>query len=251
MSDIEKNDIPKFLDRTVLILGEEAVCRIMKSHVLVLGIGGVGAYAAEMLVRSGVGKITIVDGDCVEYSNLNRQLVALNSTIGKPKTEVLRERLLDINPYCQVVAIQDFIRDEKIENLLLSDKFDYVVDAIDSLSPKVFFLAACKKMKLQVISSMGSGARLDPTKLEIADISKTYNCALARAVRKRLKSLGISSGIKTVFSKEAPNPDAVFAYQDENNCNHSITGTVSYIPCVFGCTLASFVIKELAKEVKN
>jgi tRNA A37 threonylcarbamoyladenosine dehydratase len=250
MFDNNQNDIPKFLDRTVLILGENAVRRIINSHVLVLGVGGVGAYAAEMLVRSGVGKITIVDGDCVEYSNLNRQLVALNSTIGKPKTEVLKERLLDINPDCQVIAIQDFIRDEKIEELLNRDKFDYVVDAIDSLSPKVFFLAACKRKKLRVISSMGSGARLDPTKLEIADISKTYNCGLARAVRKRLKTLGINSGIKTVFSKEAPNPQAVMAYQDENNCNHSITGTVSYIPCVFGCTLASYVIKELSGDLK-
>ncbi len=245
MAEINKENIPDFLNRTVLILGETAVRKIMQSSVLVLGVGGVGAYAAEMLVRSGVGKITIVDGDVVESSNLNRQLVALNSTLGKPKTEVLRERLLDINPSCQVVAIQDFIRDEKIEKLLLSDKFDYVVDAIDSLSPKVFFLAACKKLKLNVISSMGSGARLDPTMLKIADISQTYNCGLARAVRKRLKDLGISKGIKVVFSQEAPIKSAVVAYTDENNCNHSVTGTVSYIPCVYGCTIASYVIREL------
>lgn len=242
---LEFKNTPQFLTRSALLFGEEKLQNLINSHILVLGIGGVGAFAAEMLVRSGLGKITIVDGDCVEYTNLNRQLVALNSTIGEEKTAILKQRLNDINPDCQVTAIQEFIRDEKIEKLLLSAKFDYVIDAIDSLSPKVFFLAACQKHEIPVISSMGSGGRVDPTLVTIADISKTYNCSLARAVRKRLKSLGISKNIMTVFSPEEVPATAVYAYTDEEGFNHSMTGTVSYMPCVFGCTLASFVIRKL------
>lgn len=248
MADNNEKLIPDFLDRTVLLLGEKAVKNIMNSNVLILGVGGVGAYAAEMLVRSGVSKITIVDGDKIEYTNLNRQLIALNSTLGKPKTEVLKARLLDINPACQVTAIQEFINKEETEKLLLSDKFDYVVDAIDSLSSKVAFLANCKRLNLKVISSMGSGARLDPTQLEITDISKTYNCGLARSVRKGLKDHGITKGIKVVFSREVPLKNAVTPCQDDKNGHRSINGTVSYVPCVFGCAIASCVIRELAQK---
>lgn len=247
MSDFEQK-IPNYLDRTVLLLGEEAVKKIMASHVLVLGVGGVGAYAAEMLVRSGVGKITIIDGDEVELSNLNRQLIALNSTLGRAKTEVLRERLLDINPDCQVFAIQEFIGKDDVVKLLLADKFDCVVDAIDSVASKVACLAACKKLDIKVISSMGSGARLDPTQLEITDIAKTYNCGLARSVRKGLKEYGITKGVKVVFSKEVPLPNAVMPCRNDKNNHRSINGTVSYVPCVFGCAMASWVIRELAKK---
>ena len=238
------SDIPSFLMRTELLLGAEKLEKLRKSHVLVLGVGGVGAYTAEMLVRSGIGELTIVDGDIVEETNLNRQLAALHSTIGKPKTTVLKERFLDINPNCIIHDIFEYIENEKTEKLLKT-RFDYAVDAIDSLSPKVYFLKSCLEQNIPVISSMGSGGRLDPLSIKTADISKTYNCGLARAVRTKLKKLGITGGIKTVFSDESVPPEAVKTYTDENNYNHSMTGTVPYIVAIFGCILASEVIKNL------
>lgn len=240
------NDNPPFLMRTELLFGKEAVSKLRRSHVLVLGLGGVGAYAAEMLVRAGIGELTIVDGDIVEETNLNRQLPALRSTIGKPKSTVLKERFLDINPACVIHDIFEYIENEKTEKLL-ETKFDHAIDAIDSLSPKVYFLKRCLEKNIPVISSMGSGGRIDPLAVKIADISKTCNCGLARAVRQKLKKLGISKGIQTVFSDELVPTEAVKAYTDENGFNHSMTGTVSYIVAVFGCVLASEVIKKLAK----
>lgn len=239
------SDTPPFLMRTELLLGAEKLEKLRKSHVLVLGVGGVGAYTAEMLVRAGIGELTIVDGDTVEETNLNRQLAALHSTFGKPKTTVLKERFLDINPDCIIHDIFEYMENEKTEKLL-ETYFDYAVDAIDSLSPKVYFLKRCLELNIPVISSMGSGGRLDPLAIEVADISKTYNCGLARAVRQKLKKLGITKGIKTVFSAESVPPEAVIAYTDESGYNHSVTGTVSYIVAVFGCVLASEVIKNIS-----
>lgn len=241
------SDTPSFLMRTELLLGAEKLEKLRKSHVLVLGVGGVGAYTAEMLVRAGVGELTIVDGDVVEETNLNRQLVALHSTFGRPKTKVLKERFLDINPECIIHDIFEYIENEKTEKLL-ETHFDYAVDAIDSLSPKVYFLKRCLELDIPVISSMGSGGRLDPLAIQVADISKTYNCGLARAVRQKLKKLGISKGIKTVFSTEEVPSYAVKAYTDENGYNHSMTGTVSYLVAVFGCVLAAEVIKNLSNK---
>lgn len=238
--------IPPSLMRTELLLGTEKLEKLRKSHILVLGLGGVGAYAAEMLVRAGVGELTIVDGDIVEETNLNRQLPALHSTIGMPKSEVLKKRFLDINPNCIIHDIFEYIEHEKTEKLLETE-FDYAVDAIDSLSPKVYFLKRCLELNIPVISSMGSGGRLDPSAIKIADISKTCNCGLARAVRQKLKKLGITKGIKTVFSDELVPPEAVKAYTDENGYNHSMTGTVSYIVAIFGCMLASEVIRKITQ----
>ena len=240
-------DIPPFLKRTELLFGREKLQKLRNSHVLVLGVGGVGAYTAEMLVRAGVGELTIVDGDTVEETNLNRQLAALHSTFGKPKTTVLKERFLDINPDCIIHDIFEYIENEKTDKLL-ETKFDYAVDAIDSLSSKVFFLKRCLELDIPIISSMGSGGRVDPLAVRIADISKTYNCGLARAVRTKLKKLGISKNIKCVFSEESVPPHAVYAYTDEAGFNHSMTGTVSYLVAVFGCVLASEVIRELTNQ---
>ena len=240
------SEIPPFLMRTELLFGAEKLAKLRNAHVLVLGLGGVGAYTAEMLVRAGVGELTIVDGDIVEETNLNRQLPALHSTIGKSKSSVLKERFSDINPDCIIHDVFEYIENDKTEKLL-ETKFDYAVDAIDSLSPKVYFLKRCLELGIPVISSMGSGGRIDPLAVKIADISKTYNCGLARAVRTKLKKLGIVKGIKTVFSDESVPPEAVLAYTDENGYNHSMTGTVSYIVAVFGCVLASEVIRKITQ----
>lgn len=229
--------------QTELLIGKEAVEKLKQASVLVVGLGGVGAYAAEMLCRAGVGKLTLVDGDTVSESNKNRQLIALSSTIGQNKTEVLKKRLEDINPQTDFVIYTEFLRDERMVELLKSDRFDYVVDAIDTLSPKVFLSAWCVRLGLPIVTSMGSGGKLNATKVEVADISKTYNCPLARMVRKKLHKLGIYNSITAVFSPEETPKEAVEERRSENKL--SAVGTISYMPAVFGCTVASVVINDL------
>ncbi len=230
--------------RTELLLGNEQMKYLAKCHVLVVGLGGVGAYAAELVCRAGIGKMTIVDADTVNKSNINRQLPALHSTIGKHKAEVIGERLLDINPELQLTIINEFIRDERTEEILASACFDFIIDAIDSLSPKVFLLYHALKQQIPIISSMGAGAKTDPSLVRIADISKTMNCGLAKAVRKRLRHKGINRGIPTVFSMEIPYADAILEVENLE-CKRTITGTVSYMPAIFGCFLASYVIQNI------
>lgn len=213
-------------------------------HVLVVGLGGVGAYAAEQLCRAGIGKMTIVDADTVNESNLNRQLPALRSTIGRPKAEVVAQRLLDINPELELTVHNEFIRDERTEAILDEANYQFVVDAIDSLSPKVFLLYHALRHQIPVVSSMGAGAKTDPSQVRIADISKTQNCALAKAVRKRLRTLGVNKGIDAVFSTEMANPDAVIEVDDEQ-CKRTTTGTISYMPALFGCFLSAHVLRNI------
>lgn len=213
-------------------------------HVLVVGLGGVGAYAAEQLCRAGIGKMTIVDADTVNESNLNRQLPALCSTIGRPKAEVVAQRLLDINPELELTVHNEFIRDERTEAILDEANYQFVVDAIDSLSPKVFLLYHALRRQIPVVSSMGAGAKTDPSQVRIADISKTQNCALAKAVRKRLRTLGVNKGIAAVFSTEMANPDAVIEVDDEQ-CKRTTTGTISYMPALFGCFLSAHVLRNI------
>lgn len=213
-------------------------------HVLVVGLGGVGAYAAEQLCRAGIGKMTIVDADTVNESNLNRQLPALRSTIGRPKAEVVAQRLLDINPELELTVHNEFIRDERTEAILDETNYQFVVDAIDSLSPKVFLLYHALRRQIPVVSSMGAGAKTDPSQVRIADISKTQNCALAKAVRKRLRTLGVNKGIDAVFSTEIANPDAVIEVDDEQ-CKRTTTGTISYMPALFGCFLSAHVLRNI------
>ena len=225
----------EWLSRTRLLFGDEPIKRLQNAHVLVVGVGGVGAYAAEMVVRAGIGALTIIDGDTVSESNLNRQLVALHSTLGKSKVEVLKERFLDINPDLKLTAQHRFIEEEDIPALLEGGEIDFVIDAIDTLAPKV-------------ASSMGAGGRKDPSAIRIADIADTYHCALAKAVRLRLRKEGISKGLKTVFSTEQADRNAVVVVEGERN-KKSTVGTISYLPAIFGCYLAGHVIRKLTEVV--
>lgn len=233
--------------RTELLLGHSRMERLTNSHVLVVGLGGVGAYAAEQICRAGVGQMTIIDSDTVNESNINRQLPALHSTIGMPKAEVVARRLLDINPSLKLTVIHEFLRDERTEAILSETRYDFVVDAIDSLSPKAFLLYHAYKKGIPVVSSMGAGAKMDPSQVKVADLSKTCNCALAKAVRKRLRGLGIQKGIPVVFSTEMANPEAVIEIEREA-CKRTTTGTVSYMPAIFGCYLAAYTINQLAQS---
>ena len=232
-----------WLERTELLLGKEKLDKLKSANILVVGLGGVGAYAAEQLCRAGIGKMTIVDGDTVEESNRNRQLPALISNSGKPKAEVLAERFRDINPNIELTVVNEFIRDEKTVELLKSQPFDYVVDAIDTLSPKVFLVYRAVELGLKVVSSMGAGGKLDPSRVVVSDISKSYNCKLARMMRKRLSKLGVKKGITVVFSPEEIDIDAVRLEEGQNK--KSTVGTISYMPPVFGCYMASAVIREI------
>ena len=234
----------EWLSRTRLLLGDAAIERLQHAHVMVVGVGGVGAYAAEMIVRAGVGRLTIVDGDTVAESNLNRQLVALHSTLGKPKTEVLATRLLDINPGLRLTAEQRYLEVDDISALLEREPIDFVVDAIDTLAPKIALITYCLRHKIRIVSSMGAGGRKDPSAIRLADIADTYHCGLARAVRQRLRKAGISKGLKTVFSTEQADPRAVVAVEGERH-KKSTVGTLSYLPAIFGCHLASYVIQKL------
>ncbi|MDX9811095.1 MAG: tRNA threonylcarbamoyladenosine dehydratase [Bacteroidales bacterium] len=230
--------------RSELLLGEEALGRLGNSRVMVAGLGGVGAYAAEMICRAGVGHITIVDGDTVHESNRNRQLPALKSTEGKPKAVVLGERLRDINPAVSLTVIEEFLRDERMTEVLDAG-FDYVVDAIDTLSPKVFLIWHSVMKKIPLVSSMGAGGKYDPTAVAIADISQTTGCTLARIVRKRLHRLGIREGFTAVYSPEPVDKSKIIEVSGERN-KASVVGTVSYMPAAFGIACASVVIRDLA-----
>lgn len=232
--------------RTHLLVGEEGINRFANAHVLIVGLGGVGAYAAEQICRAGVGHMTIVDGDCVEETNRNRQLPALISNIGKPKAEVMAERFRDINPEIKLTVVNEYLKDERMLEVLLSDKFDYVVDAIDTLSPKTYLIWHCVQNGIPVVSSMGAGGKFDPSKIEVADISKSYNCALARMLRKRLHRMGIKKGVQVVFSSELIDKDKVIVEESQNK--KSTVGTISYMPPVFGCFIASAVLTGLLKN---
>lgn len=238
-----------WLSRTELLLGEEKLERLRQAHVLVAGLGGVGAYAAEQLCRAGIGEMTIIDGDVVELTNKNRQLPALDSTIGQPKAELMAARFRDINPDIKLHVVNDFIRDDRMVEILSEAPYDYVVDAIDTLAPKIFLIYHSVRMGLPIVSSMGSGGKLDPSKIGIADISKSYNCNLARMLRKRLHKLGVYKGVEVVFSSEFTNPEAVVLTEGQNK--KSNVGTISYMPPVFGCFIASAVIRGLIGKVQD
>ena len=230
--------------RTRLLLGEEKMERLQQAHVLVVGLGGVGAYAAEMICRAGVGRMTIVDADTVQPTNINRQLPALHSTMGREKAEVLAARFKDINPDIQLTVLPVFLKDYNIPELLDAARYDFIVDAIDTLAPKCYLIAEALKRHIKIVSSMGAGAKSDITQIRFADIWDTYHCGLSKAVRKRLQKLGIKRKLPVVFSTEQADPKAVLLTEDEQN-KKSTCGTVSYMPAVFGCYLAEYVIKRL------
>ncbi len=233
-------------ERTELLLGKEKLEKLKRASVLVVGLGGVGAYAAEQLCRAGIGQMTIVDSDVVDESNRNRQLPALISNTGRLKGEVLADRFRDINPDIELTVINDYIEHEKIIDLLKSRPFDYVVDAIDTLSPKVFLIYHALQLGYRVVSSMGSGGKTDPAQVQIADISKSYNCRLARMLRKRLSRLGVKKGVNVVFSPEDIDRNAVHVKDDKNQ--KTTVGTISYMPPVFGCFVASVVIRKIVGD---
>ena len=233
-----------WLTRTELILDEAKIKMLKDSNVLVVGLGGVGAYAAEMICRSGVGSMTIVDGDYIHPTNRNRQLPALKSTEGMAKAEVMGHRILDINPEIKLTVIQEYIKDERMIEII-EKGFDYVVDAIDTLSPKIFLIYHSMQRKIPLVSSMGAGGKFDPTKVSISDISETTDCSLARILRKRLHRLGIREGFTAVYSPEPIDKQKIVATNGEQN-KASIVGTISYMPAAFGIACASVVLRDLA-----
>ncbi len=236
-----------WLERTELLLGEGKLEILKGANVLVVGVGGVGAYAAEMIARAGVGRMTIADADTVNESNINRQLVALHSTIGRYKTDILAERLRDINPELELTVVAEYIKDELTDELLDSSKFDYIVDAIDTLSPKVALIQGALSRLIPLVSSMGAGAKTDPTLMEIKDISKSHHCPLAHMLRKRLHKIGIKRGFHAVFSPEPVREGAMILCEERNK--KSNVGTISYVPALFGIGCASVVIRGLMGEL--
>ncbi|HCI55261.1 MAG TPA: tRNA threonylcarbamoyladenosine dehydratase [Bacteroidales bacterium] len=234
----------EWYSRTEQCIGAERFARLKSSNVLVAGMGGVGAYAAEMLCRAGIGKMTIVDGDIIHPSNRNRQLLALISTEGKPKVLIMEERLKDINPDIEITALDEFIRDERMIEIL-SEPFDYIVDAIDTLSPKVFLIYHSLRRNYRIVSSMGAGGKFDPLKIRVDDISQTYGCSLARMLRKKLHRLGVDEGFRAVYSPERVDKSRIIESSEEKN-KASIVGSISYMPAAFGIVCASVVIRDLA-----
>ena len=237
----------KWLSRTALITGDEGLDRLAAAHVIVIGLGGVGSYAAEFIARSGVGEMTIVDGDDVEASNRNRQLPALATTEGQSKALIMEERLKAINPEIKINVIRSFLMPEVIEDVL-SKPFDYVVEAIDSITPKTMVIAVAKAKKLRIVSSMGAGGKLDPTKLIVTDISETHTCRFAKYVRKRLKKMGVRKGVKAVFSTELVIRESLMM-TDGSRFKKSAYGTISYLPATFGAVCASVAIRDLLDDV--
>ncbi len=232
-----------WLARTELLIGPEKLERLKQAHVLVLGCGGVGSAAAEMLCRAGIGTLTIADADVIQPSNRNRQLIALQSTEGIKKTEALAVRFRDINPEIQLIRVDKFLKEDPMIELL-DRPYDYIVDAIDSLSAKAYMLLYALKFKQKVVSAMGAGAKLDPSKICVADISETHTCTFAFDIRKRLRRLGVTTGFKAVFSTEPPMKESVIFFDSVNN-KKSMAGTISYMPVIFGCYCASVVIRDV------
>lgn len=213
---------------------------------MVVGLGGVGSYAAEFIARSGIGKMTIIDGDVVDPSNRNRQLPALATNHGQSKALIMAERLRAINPELELTVIKEFIYPEMVVQLLQT-KPDYIIDAIDSITPKITFIKLAFESGLPLVSSMGAGAKLDPTKLQVVDISKTYNCPFAQQIRKMLKQHQIRKGVKVVFSPEEPIKGSLML-TDGKNYKKSAYGTISYMPAVFGAVVASVAIRDLMEK---
>ncbi|MGP1501354.1 MAG: tRNA threonylcarbamoyladenosine dehydratase [Bergeyella cardium] len=235
-----------WLERTELLIKKTGVERLQNANILVVGLGGVGGFAAEFIARAGVGKMTIVDGDTVDITNINRQLPALHSTIGKAKTEVISQRLLDINPHLQLTALHQFLNPENMETLLDGQDFDYILDCIDSVSPKIELIKAARKRKIKLVSAMGAGGKTDPSMVMVRDISKTNNCFLAKQIRKRLRKENINKGFRCVFSNEIQAEDSL-KMTDGSQFKKSFYGTMSFMPAIFGLYAAAEAINHILK----
>ncbi|MBP7810493.1 MAG: tRNA threonylcarbamoyladenosine dehydratase [Bacteroidia bacterium] len=239
-----------WMERTQLLVGKKGIEKLMAADVLVVGLGGVGSYAAEAIARAGVGNMTIIDGDFVDPTNRNRQLQALSSTHGLSKALLMEQRIKDINPDINLTTIKEFQTPEMMK-VILEKKYSYIIDAIDSISPKLHLIQTAYYNNRKIISSMGAGGKMDPTRVQVADISKTNICPLAQYVRKRLKYMGIYKGVKCVFSDELPAKYSIMR-TDGTKFKKSAYGTISYLPAVFGLVCASVVIKHIAdyKEIR-
>ena len=233
-----------WLSRTELLCGLQGLEKLASTHVMMVGMGGVGSYAAEFICRAGVGEMTIIDGDTVDNTNRNRQLPALTSTVGKSKVQYMAERLMDINPELKLHVVEEFMRPEHIEEMLIERKPDHIIDAIDSITPKITFLSIAYHSKIPIVSSMGAGGKWDPTRLKVVDISKTYQCPFAQQIRKTLKNKGIYKGITAVFSNEVADKKSLIL-TDGSNFKKSAYGTISYLPATFGSVTASVVIRRI------
>jgi tRNA threonylcarbamoyladenosine dehydratase len=238
---------PSWLSRTTLLVGESGVDALQKAHVLVVGLGGVGSFAAEFIARAGVGEMTIVDGDVVDPTNRNRQLPALATNHGMSKAEWMAERLTAINPEIKLHVRKDFLTPDKADEICQAASYDYVMDCIDSITPKIHLILSAKRNGLKIVCSMGAGGKMDPTRIKVADLYDTYTDHFALQIRKRLKRRGIGKGLITVFSDE-PSPKSSLMLTDGTNFKKSAYGTISYIPAAFGGACASVVIRGLIGE---
>lgn len=236
--------IPYWMSRTQLMLGDEKTQQLMNKNVLIIGLGGVGGICAEMIARAGIGKMTIADGDVVDLSNCNRQVAALHSTAQLSKAAVMAERIRDINPAIELTVLNEFIQEQRTVELVKNGGFDYAVDCIDTLTPKVWFIKTCIDHGVPIVSSLGAGGKMDPSQIEVTDISKSYQCKLARYVRKYLHEMGIYTGVKVVFSSEKIDKEKVIV-TEKAFPKKSLIGTISYMPAIFGCITASVVIRDL------
>ncbi len=243
MSDNIERDAAGWQERSELLLGREKLEILKSTTVAVIGLGGVGAYAAEMVARAGVGKMVILDSDVINPSNKNRQLLALDSTMGVNKAVLMSERLKDINPKLEITAIDEYLTEDNVSELLGNYRIDFIIDAIDTLSPKISLIKFAVRSDIPLVSSMGAGAKLDATKIRIKDISKSFNCPLAYILRKKLRKEGISKGFKVVFSEELPDTEAIIPVEEQNK--KSRVGTISYLPAVFGCVAAQAALTFL------
>lgn len=231
-------------ERTRMLLGDEAINKLKKSSVIIFGVGGVGSFVAEAIARAGVGEITLVDNDTVSMTNINRQIIALNSTVGKMKTEVMAERIQDINPECKVNCVNEFILYDNI-NKVIDKKFDYCIDAVDTVTAKIAIIMRCNELNIPIISSMGTGNKLDPTRLEITDIYKTSVCPLAKVMRKELKVRGIKK-LQVCYSKEEP----IIPLDSMEETNKRRTpGSVGFVPSVAGLIIGGEVIKKISFDL--
>jgi tRNA A37 threonylcarbamoyladenosine dehydratase len=226
------------------MLGDDKTTELINKNVIVVGLGGVGGICAEMIARAGVGKMTIADGDVVDLSNCNRQIAALHSTAAQSKAAVMAARIRDINPEIELTVLNEFVQGDRTIAIIKNGEFDYAVDCIDTLSPKVWFIKACIDNGVPIVSSLGAGGKMDPSQIQVTDISKSYKCKLARYVRKYLHELGIYTGVKVVFSPEDIDQNKVIV-TEKAYPKKSIIGTISYMPAIFGCTTASVVIRDL------
>jgi tRNA A37 threonylcarbamoyladenosine dehydratase len=238
----------KWLERTALLLDEKKMQKLKSAHVLIVGLGGVGSFAGEFIARAGVGKMTIIDGDVFDSTNKNRQLTALDSTIGINKAVVLAARLKDINPDLKINVVEEFVQPERVWALMEEFQPDYVMDCIDSVSPKLAWLLACKRLKIKIISHLGAGGKSDPSTVKVVNLADTHNCKLGAHIKKRMKRQGASlRGIKAVFSSELQDKKSL-KMTDGTKFKKSFYGTISYMPALFGLHGAAEVIRYLSTK---